>query len=1499
MQLVKGVNALSDFRAKGLLKQLHSVDEAMHDVSAEYVHFIHTDTELSAADEKRLAALLTYDAPYTGKRAGELYLVVPRPGTISPWSSKATDIAHNAGLEHIQRIERGVAYYIDSKKRDEIAPLLHDRMTESVLDSFEAAETLFAEPNPKPLITIDVRAGSKAALEKANLEQGLALSADEIEYLVDAYKKLGRNPSDAELMMFGQVNSEHCRHKIFNADWIVDGKKQPKSLFKMIRNTYEKGGEDVLSAYSDNAAVLRGPTAGRFFPDPTTHRYDFHPEPIHTVIKVETHNHPTAIAPFPGAATGTGGEIRDEGATGRGAKPKMGLAGFSVSNLNIPHYIQPWEHYNAPINSALRDAGDFLDEERTEPYENTVKGVPESKNSLQPKKSAEQPAMLDDQLTGAEFMGYGKPDRITSPLGIMLDAPLGGAAFANEFGRPNLAGYFRTYEQFDGENVRGYHKPIMIAGGLGNIRDQHVQKGIMRAGDTIVILGGPAMLIGLGGGAASSMQSGASHENLDFASVQRGNGEMERRAQEVIDACWASDDNPIVMIHDIGAGGYCNAVSELVHDAGLGAEIELRAIDNADPGMSPMEIWCNEAQERYVIGLRAGDVDRFRAICERERCPFTVIGTATAEDRLIVHDSLLGNDTVDLPMSTLFGKPPKMTRTFTRKDTGLHPNVILSSIQDLSGATTKSQTKPRMTADANWLENISIADAVKRVLHIPAVGSKKFLVTIGDRSITGLVTRDQMVGPWQVPVSDVAVTAAAFDTMAGEAMAMGERTPIAVTNAPASGRMAIAEAITNLLAADTQDLRDIKLSANWMAAAGVGTEDRALYDTVHAVGEEFCPALGLTIPVGKDSLSMRSTWQDGDETKSVTSPLSLIITGFTPVEDVSKTLTPQLDISSDSVLIYVDLSGGTTRLGGSALAQAYNHIVSKTPDADPEILKDFFAKTHALKTKNLLLAYHDRSDGGLFTTLAEMAFASRCGLDIDLTPLGHLGLTPECHPELDSGTPATDPRALFGEVLSQVQHDKGSARSGKSSAHHDMGSVLPEPCRGQMLQLLFNEELGVVIQVKTSDVKHVSQVLGDSAYVIGKPTKKQTLTFKYKHTVVYQNTRVQLEQWWAETSYHIQRLRDNPACADAEYAAILDDADPGLNPALESRGMCQESRKTYATSSTGDGHTSSASAIPTFSQSHRSETAAVVERARSASASEKRAEERGLDSSIAMNLPQEGRAPLRKDGTHTDKPQVAIFREQGVNGQLEMAAAFTRAGFTAIDVHLSDLVNNTIKLRDFSGLVACGGFSYGDVLGAGGGWAKTILFDKNLRTQFKAFFERPDTFTLGVCNGCQMLSELKELIPGAENWPKFLHNRSARFEARLPQIRLNTSPSIFFKGMEGSVLPIPVAHGEGYAEFATEAAKAHAVKSGLVAAQYVDNRHQPTETYPANPNGSPEGITALTTPDGRTTIMMPHPERAFQTRQLSWHPADWPEDSPWLQMFVNAYHWTQEIRDMS
>jgi phosphoribosylformylglycinamidine synthase len=1270
VRIYRGINALSDFRTTKLLAKLHAVNPSITAVEAEYIHFADTDSQPSPTDHEQLSKLATYGTPFVGEATGALYLVTPRPGTISPWSSKATDIVHNSGVHAVRRIERGIAYFVTGAPIGDstVAAILHDRMTESVFFDLDSASVLFGSTDPGQLRIVDLGSGGKQALIDANSNFGLALADDEIEYLFDAYTALKRNPTDAELMMFAQVNSEHCRHKIFNADWTIDGQKQPKSLFKMITNTYDKGGQDVLSAYSDNAAVLRGPKAGRFFPD-ASGNYAYHDEPIHTVIKVETHNHPTAIAPVPGAATGIGGEIRDEAATGRGAKSKMGLTGFSVSNLRIPGAERPWEQDN------------------------------------------------------------GKPGRIASALDIMLEAPIGGASFANEFGRPNLTGYFRTYEQqVDGE-IWGYHKPIMLAGGLGNIRDEHVHKQVLTAGTLVIQLGGPAMLIGLGGGAASSMQTGQSQENLDFASVQRGNGEIERRAQEVIDHCWSlGKKNPILSIHDVGAGGLSNALPELVHDSGRGAVFQLRDIPSAEPGLSPMEIWCNEAQERYVLGISPADLDAFTELCERERCPFAVVGRLTEDEQLVVTDSLFNNNPVDLPMSILFGKPPKMSREFTRHEID----------------------RPAFVSDGIVLE-----EAVERVLKLPAVGSKKFLITIGDRTLGGMVTRDQMVGRWQVPVSDVAVTAVAYNSDRGEAMTMGERTPLAIINGPAAARMAIGEAITNCLSADVQKLPDIKLSANWMAAVGYKREEQHLFDSVYAVGEEFCPTLGLTIPVGKDSLSMRTTWDN----QSVASPVSLIISAFSPVKSVGATLTPELMVDEDTDLILLTV-GDKTRLGGSALGQVYGQLGNQAPDVDADQLKLFCESLIELKRKGILLAYHDRSDGGLLTTVLEMAFASRCGVDLDL-------------------------------------------------------ATLP----GTTLEKLFNEELGVVVQVNANDTEKVLQAFDSNAFRVGSPKAEQEIHIR-NGDEVYQNTRAQLESWWSDTSYQLQRLRDNPAAADEEFQAIQDFRDPGLSPKL------------------------------TFE--------------------------------------------LQKS-SYVQKPKVAIFREQGVNGHVEMAAAFDRAGFTAVDVHLHDIARGRYDLNDFVGLVACGGFSYGDVLGAGEGWAKSILFNADLRTKFSNFFTRSDTFSLGVCNGCQMLAALKELIPGAGNWPTFMKNSSEQFEARLVSVKIDKTPSIFFTGMEGSVLPVPTAHGEGRAVFDDKVKQVVIEKSGLVAARYVDNHSKPTETYPLNPNGSPDGITALTTPDGRATIIMPHPERVFMTRLLSWHPEDWQdEDSPWMQMFYNARNWIEK-----
>lgn len=1280
MKIYGGISALSDFRKQKLLAKLRDIDPRVTGISGEYVHFADLEiASLSAENDTKLQKLLTYGAPLAGKRKGELFLVVSRAGTISPWSSKAADIAKNSGVQGVKRIERGTAYYIEHSgelDREVIAAVLHDRMTESVLASLESASRLFASIEPKPLVTIDVMKQGRRALEAANRSLGLALAEDEIEYIHQAYVDLQRDPTDVELVMFAQVNSEHCRHKVFNADWIIDGKKQPKSLFKMIRNTYEKGGQDVLSAYSDNAAVLKGATAGRWFPEPGTKEYQYHQEPIHSVIKVETHNHPTAIAPNPGAGTGIGGEIRDEAATGRGAKTKMGLTGFNVSNLCLPDMPLPWEK------------------------------------------------------------AYGKPGRVTSALDIMVDGPIGGAAYANEFGRPNVAGYFRTYEQDAGGERWGYHKPIMIAGGLGNIRDIHVQKSKLAAGDSIIVLGGPSMLIGLAGSTAASMQTGTSSEDLDFASVQRANAEIERRCQETIDACWAlGDKNPITTIHDVGAGGLSNALPELVHDSELGAKFELRDVPSAETGLSPMEIWCNESQERYVLGIKEKDLARFEAICVRERCPFAVVGTATENNSLVLTDKLFNTTPIDLPMSVLFGKPPK-------------------TVKDI--ASTK-QRHPRVD-----MKSMDVNEAVKRVLHMPSVGSKKFLITIGDRTVGGLITRDQMVGPWQVPVSDVAVAARSFDTQSGEAMAMGERTPLAIIDAAASARIAIGEAITNLLAADIEKISDIKLSANWQAASGYKQEDEKLFSAVRAIGEDFCPDLGITIPVGKDSMSMRTSWKDGKESKSVTAPLSVVITGFSPVKSVEKTLTPQLDLSKPSELLLIDLGKGQNRLGGSALSQAYNQVGDETPDIDAANLKKFFSAITKLKKQGLILAYHDRSDGGLFACVCEMAFAARCGLKVNL-----------------SGLP------------------------------------------GNALQKLFSEELGAVIQVRQKDAVKIhtelSGMFGPHVYRIGTPSKTLGLTFDCGD-MVYTNSRSELEKMWAETSYRIQRARDNSQCADQEYGIIGDEGDPGF------------------------------STVTNFKPS---------------------------------------------TVTHKKRPKVAIFREQGVNGQLEMAAAFDKAGFTSVDVHLNDILSGNVSLDQFAGLAACGGFSYGDVLGAGEGWAKSILFQPELRKQLKDFFNRPDTFSLGVCNGCQMLATLKELIPGADTWPEFLKNKSEQFEGRISTVKINDTPSIFFKGMADSFLQVPVAHGEGRAVFSSEAAKEKAQAKNLIALQYVDNRHSVTESYPYNPNGSEQGITALTTPDGRATIMMPHPERSFMTRQLSWHPKDWGEDSPWLQLFRNARSWVE------
>ena len=1268
-------------------------------LTAEHWYFIECDGDLSADELARLKDLLGIPAVLPPEPAGELVLVTPRLGTISPWSSKATDIARNCGFAKVKRVERGIAYHVQGGEKSAVVARVHDRMTESVLDSLAAANELFHHYQPQALTTVDILAGGRAALVAANGELGLALSEDEIDYLVENFKKLDRNPTDVELMMFAQANSEHCRHKIFNATWTVDGQNQPLSLFGMIRETHKAHPEGTVVAYSDNASVIEGATIKRLMPG-AGGKYQYVEEKTHILAKVETHNHPTAISPFPGAATGSGGEIRDEGATGRGSKPKAGLCGFSVSDLNIPGHAQPWES------------------------------------------------------------GYGKPDRIASALDIMIEGPLGAAAFNNEFGRPNLAGYFRTFEQaFNGE-VRGYHKPIMIAGGVGNIADRHCFKDQFPAGTKLIQLGGPGMLIGLGGGAASSMATGTNTADLDFASVQRGNPEMQRRAQEVIDRCWQMGDaNPILAIHDVGAGGISNAMPELANDAGRGARFELRSVPSEEPGMSPREIWSNEAQERYVLAIGPERLEEFKALCQRERCPFAVLGEATTERELVVADRHFENKAVDMPMEVLLGKPPRMHRIATRKQIEM-PALDLSTI--------------------------NLKEAAFRVLRLPAVASKSFLITIGDRSVGGMTARDQFVGPWQVPVADVAVTTMGYDTTLGECFAMGERTPIALLNAPASGRMAVGEAITNIAAADIGGISNIKLSANWMAAAGHGNEDAALFDTVKTVGLDFCPQLGVSIPVGKDSLSMRTRWEEGGEqkqAKQVVAPLSLIVTAFAPVADVRKTMTPQLrgdDYKGETELILIDLGEGKNRLGGSALAQVYGVSGDTPPDVDADKLKAFFGIIQHMNRAGIILSYHDRSDGGLFATMCEMTFASHLGVSLNLDTL--------CYDELMNDVDGIE---RFPEVVDGRMRDR-------------------------LIAALFNEELGAVIQVLRDDRPTVMHALreaglGACTHMIGTLNKRDEIRVWRNAKLVFGATRTELQQAWSEVSHEIARLRDDATCADEEFTALADAEDPGLSASL------------------------------TFDLT----------------------------------------APFIATGA---KPRIAILREQGVNGQVEMAAAFDRAGFECVDVHMSDLQSTRATMADFQGFAACGGFSYGDVLGAGQGWAKSILFNDRLRDDFATFFARPDTFALGVCNGCQMMSNLASIIPGAQEWPTFHRNRSEQFEARFVMVEIPESPSIFLSGMAGSKLPIVVSHGEGRAVFAGD-------DRATVALRYIDNRGAVATTYPCNPNGSPDGIAGVTTPDGRFTVMMPHPERIFRTVQMSWHPENWGEDGPWLTMFRNARKW--------
>ncbi len=1293
----RGARALQEFRLAKLLPQLQSAQPGIRSLSAEYRHFVEGDAALSEGEEKLLARLLQYGAPPQAvKPSDTLYLVVPRVGTISPWSSKATDIARNCGLAGLRRIERGTAFYVRGGVRsDNVAALLHDRMTETVLGSFEEAGQLFQHVAPRPLARVPL-----AALEEANLRLGLALSEEEIGYLRKAYGLMGRDPTDAELTMFAQANSEHCRHKIFNADWIVDGAAKDKSLFAMIKHTHASNPRGTVLAYADNAAIMEGRLARRFYPG-ADNVYLPRSERTHTVMKVETHNHPTAIAPFPGAATGAGGEIRDEGATGRGAKPKAGLVGYSVSNLRIPGAVQPWEQAD-----------------------------------------------------------YGKPGRIVSALSIMLEGPIGAAAFNNEFGRPNLAGYFRTFEANVGGVQRGYHKPIMLAGGLGNIAARDSAKAALPEGALLIQLGGPGMLIGMGGGAASSMGAGSNTEDLDFDSVQRGNAEIQRRAQEVIDRCWQlGESNPILSIHDVGAGGLSNAMPEIAWGAERGADLDLRAAPSEDSGMSPREIWCNEAQERYVLAIAPWSLAAFKAICERERCPFAVLGTATADGHLKVKDSTLGDTPVDVPLEVILGKPPKMLR----------------DVKHLARA-----------GDEFSLDGLDLKDCAYRVLRHPSVADKTFLIAIGDRTVGGLCSRDPFVGPWQVPVGDCAVTLIDFDNVSGEAFAIGERTPLACVNAPASGRMAVGEAITNIAAARIGSLDRVKLSANWMAAAGSPGEDAALFDTVKAVAMELCPALGVSIPVGKDSLSMRTAWGD----KEVVAPVSLIVSAFAPVEDARGTLTPRLRTDAgDTELLLVDLGQGRNRLGGSILAQVHSKFGTEVPDLDDaKLLKSFFGVVQRLAQEKLLIAYHDRSDGGLFATICEMAFAGHCGVAVTLDSFAY-----------DAVTEDVD----------------GFRRAGEEQ--------LSGRVREMTLKALFSEELGAVFQIRASDRSKVMEELrksglGGVSHVIGTLSPRDEIRFTRHAKAVFAEKRVDLQRAWSETTFRMQQLRDNPECAQEEYDRILDASDPGLSVAL------------------------------TFDPA------------------------------------EDICAPFLSKKT---KPRVAILREQGVNGQVEMGAAFHRAGFEAVDVHMSDLISGRISLSSFKGYAACGGFSYGDVLGGGQGWAKSILFNAKARKEFEAFFARSDTFALGICNGCQMMSALKELVPGAAHWPSFERNRSEQFEARMIMVEIVESPSIVFRGMAGSRIPGVTAHGEGRAQFTSDADR----KSAIISACFVDNRGVVTETYPLNPNGSPEGITALTTKDGRFTILMEHPERVFRTVQMSWAPDGAGEDSPWMRMFRNARVW--------
>jgi phosphoribosylformylglycinamidine synthase len=1276
-----GSRIYSEFRKSDLLKEAKESSFDIKGLTSSYLHVVESKEQLSSKDQNSLNQILTYGEDIKEVLVPENTIFIgPRIGTISPWSSRASDIIQNCGID-ILRIERlktisfmkGSGKFLSQSEKKGLGQLFYDRMTESIFLNQDDINKLFIHHAPKPLNHININDKGISELQSFNKSEGLALSNDEIDYLFKYFSSENRNPSDAELMMFAQANSEHCRHKIFNASWVIDGKEQSESLFSMIRNTHKISPKKTIVAYSDNSSIIEGSIIKRFYPD-INGLYLDNSELTHYLMKVETHNHPTAISPFSGAATGAGGEIRDEGATGRGSKPKAGLAGFSVSNLRIPNFIQAWE-----------------------------------KNNI------------------------GKPDRIASSLQIMIDGPIGAATYNNEFGRPNILGYFRTLEYQIQDKKFGYHKPIMLAGGIGSISGSHTHKKQLKDGNLLIQLGGPAMLIGLGGGAASSMKTGSNKENLDFASVQRGNPELQRRAQEVIDRCWQrANKNPILSIHDVGAGGLSNAFPELINDGGMGAIMNIRSIDNEELGMSPKEIWSNEAQERYVLAIDEKDLENFSEICKRERCPFRVVGRTTSGKNLKVEDSLLKEDIVTMDLDVLLGKPPK----------------LIKKINSTFSLDIKKE-----------VFNSPLEDAISEVLKYPSVSSKSFLISIGDRSVTGLIAQDQMVGPWQVPVSDVAVTKSTFDSITGEAFAIGEKAPIALTNGAASARMAVSEALTNIAASAIEDISLIKLSANWMAASGSDHEDHELFNAVKAIGMELCPALGISIPVGKDSMSMQTTWGD-DEVKTVTSPLSLVVTAFSESYDINKTLTPQLILDTESVLILVDLGVGKNRMGGSSYNLVNNITNFDVPDLDnPKLIKNFFKGIQFLNKENKILAYHDRSDGGLIVTVLEMAFAGHCGVKLEL------------------------------EV------------------------------KGSIIEFLLNEELGAVIQVPSKDIvfiqEYLTKELGLSITIIGTPTIDHKISILNNASLIYSSTRAKLQQTWAETSFRIQSIRDNPKSAAEEFSLILDDSNPGINP------------------------------------------------------------------KINFEIPS-------KINISTLVPKIAILREQGINGHSEMAAAFNYAGFETHDVHMSDILSGQKSLKDFNGLAACGGFSFGDVLGAGEGWAKSILFNNKLRDEFQEFFERKDTIALGVCNGCQMMSNIKEIIPGANLWPKFIKNESEQFEARFIMVEIAKSNSLFFDEMIGSILPIVVSHGEGQVKFANEEHLNLNLSANLISLKYVDNYHKGTLTYPMNPNGSSYGITGLTSLDGRVSIMMPHPERVFRTDQNSWHPNKWETFGPWYRMFANA-----------